>query len=683
MHHLHLLGIDLSVETVMLSSLTRRMMWGATASIALILPAWGQDADTVPRIRSVTLSNAGLAEYTREVSPDRFVDGREVLGISTRISDLDDTLKSLLILGEGIDGVEIRLPSSGALDDVFAGLPFSPQDMGAMSDMLAHIPGTMVEVIVPARDGSPERRAIGKVMGVDKEPACGIEGTCPPALLLATDSGMTRVLLWEGTETVIHDPDIRQAIARGMDALLAQSAENSRLVRAEIRTDAPPTRPVVVSTVLAAPLWKTAYRAWIGTSGKVGFQAWAVIENATQEDWEDVALTLTSGSPRTLRADLYSRQYGLRSVAAPAAPRMMSSRAVASDQFEASGIEMAAPSAPYDLMAEISAGAVPEDALVGARFSLPQPVSIKAGEVLSLPFLAGDLDAYVLGHISADDIAPGTDLSPLPLAINVRNTANARLPDGVLTVYEGDKGFAGDAQVPAMEPGSLHTFSFASDSGGRVSRTVENTRRIRAVMPGGGIVRITADDITTSNFRIESPEESLRVAIDHPSPDRGTMSFSGAEAREETIGGSARVWRTERVLDAGEVWEFSSTIIRPYYEEWQVGDIDDRQLIALAQNSPDVETRTWIQKAIELRGAVAKIQEDTDRLQRERDTLMSNQERRRQLMEAVDSGTPPHARFLSEIMAGEDRLEEIDAQILENEMEMERARAEFSRHVGQ
>jgi hypothetical protein len=67
-----------------------------------------------------------------------------------------------------------------------------------------------------------------------------------------------------------------------------------------VSIDGPEVAGGALTYVVAAPAWKTAYRAITGEDGEVDLQAWAVIENATGEDWEDVTLTLSSGSPVTL-----------------------------------------------------------------------------------------------------------------------------------------------------------------------------------------------------------------------------------------------------------------------------------------------------------------------------------------------------------------------------------------------
>ena len=57
-----------------------------------------------------------------------------------------------------------------------------------------------------------------------------------------------------------------------------------------------------------APLWKPTYRVMLdGKGAKV--ECWVAVENTSDEDWENVKLSLVSGRPVTYRMDLYEPLY--------------------------------------------------------------------------------------------------------------------------------------------------------------------------------------------------------------------------------------------------------------------------------------------------------------------------------------------------------------------------------------
>ena len=72
---------------------------------------------------------------------------------------------------------------------------------------------------------------------------------------------------------------------------------------------------VRVAFVVAAPLWKTTYRLTLAPDTAAAgatdalLQGWALIENMSGEDWNDIELTLVSGNPVTFRQAIYAAYY--------------------------------------------------------------------------------------------------------------------------------------------------------------------------------------------------------------------------------------------------------------------------------------------------------------------------------------------------------------------------------------
>jgi hypothetical protein len=57
--------------------------------------------------------------------------------------------------------------------------------------------------------------------------------------------------------------------------------------------------------VVESPVWRPTYRVVLDEGeGKALLQGWAVVQNMSGEDWENVWLTMTEGAPLTFRADL-------------------------------------------------------------------------------------------------------------------------------------------------------------------------------------------------------------------------------------------------------------------------------------------------------------------------------------------------------------------------------------------
>lgn len=62
---------------------------------------------------------------------------------------------------------------------------------------------------------------------------------------------------------------------------------------------------VIIAYVVESPIWRPTYRIVVDEKGgKAILQGWAVVQNLSGEDWQDVQMTMTEGAPLTFRADL-------------------------------------------------------------------------------------------------------------------------------------------------------------------------------------------------------------------------------------------------------------------------------------------------------------------------------------------------------------------------------------------
>src|SRR5262249_50105706 len=73
-----------------------------------------------------------------------------------------------------------------------------------------------------------------------------------------------------------------------------------------VKLTGPSPHRIKLSYVTEAPSWKPSYRVTIGRDRKVKFQAWAIVDNTSGEDWNRVKLGVSSGSALSFRYDLRS-----------------------------------------------------------------------------------------------------------------------------------------------------------------------------------------------------------------------------------------------------------------------------------------------------------------------------------------------------------------------------------------
>jgi hypothetical protein len=76
----------------------------------------------------------------------------------------------------------------------------------------------------------------------------------------------------------------------------------------EMALEIPTKEPVelVLTYVTEAPAWKPSYRVAVGDGGKVMMEGWAIVDNTSGEDWNDVTVGVGSSSALSFHYDLWS-----------------------------------------------------------------------------------------------------------------------------------------------------------------------------------------------------------------------------------------------------------------------------------------------------------------------------------------------------------------------------------------
>ncbi|WP_431285735.1 DUF4139 domain-containing protein [Humitalea sp. 24SJ18S-53] len=440
------------------------------ASVAL--PAAAADLP----VRSVTLSSAGVAQVER-AGP---VEAGAVATFRLPLIDVDDLLRSLSVADPAGAVVGVRLPAQDLLAEAFRGLPLRPDDFSSRVALLGALRGQQVLA------GGAE----GRIADV----AEAEEGAL--RLTLITAEGLRSVTLSDGDAVRFADTGLGARIARAGEAMAAARSADERQIEIALTGDR--RRDVSVGYVAGAPVWKPSYRLFVpalGAPGEARIQAWAVVENATGSDWDDVALTLVSGEAAAFQQALYTPIRPERPrmpVRVADAVRVQADTGARPPPPPASApMAMAAPmmrsaaGAPATAMAEASAIAAPAIAAASAgrvAFRLPQPIGLRAGQTANLPFLDARIPAERVWWVQ--DLSARNPLA----AVRVTNGSGSALPDALASVFGNAGaeagGYLGDAEVRAWPVGDQRLLAFARDrdvqitpGGGSTDRPIRVERR--------------------------------------------------------------------------------------------------------------------------------------------------------------------------------------------------------------
>ncbi|WP_439560705.1 hypothetical protein [Roseinatronobacter sp.] len=562
--------------------------------LILLCTVIGLPAAADTRLHAVTLSTAGLAliEAQANATQDNIV-------LPVRRTDIDDFLKSLRLSGAGDAVPMLTLSGPAGLEDSFATLPF---DMDALQDLRTLLEAMTGAPVTASRRGNDVQ---GRIMGLRDVP-CATDGPqgCI-ALALRTDSGQIRqVLLDDALELTFSDAADNAAVDRGLDALRSTGQGHMLDVTLSLHAQdaSGSAQDITLAWLQAAPVWKTAWRAESGPDGTV-LTGWAVVENATGHDWQDVELTLATGAVQALQVQLYDRDHGTRKLAETAAPALMASPAMERSM----AFEQAFDAAPVTM----------DDGDSFSRFTLTTPVTLNAGDMISLPFLRETLEDARLTIYRG-----GSGAQHPMIAVVVENPLPLRLPAGVMTLYEDGRGHAGDAMIPELAAGASETVTFARDTAVSVREDVAQAETVQSARVVDGVLLAEERLEQRTTYRIEGAAQGARqLTIAHPLRQGWTI---------RTEGGSAGLDDMRFTVDVPQGAMVSHDVVEYRQTQRRVAllDLDTDQLhYWSARMADDADMQALLADMQDLRNQQARLQREIAALQQTEAELIADQDR--------------------------------------------------------
>jgi hypothetical protein len=649
-------------------SLIRRVLFGASLSGCALFAGTASAAE-LPLAR-VVLSSSGLAQFTHMGR----VNGDTTVTLPVRLDQVDDILKSLTVFDTAGTIGAVSLPGKAPLPELFRDLPFGPDALNSSADLLNALIGSEVEI------GGPVT-AKGRVFRVQREDvALPNNGgtTYRHRLTLMTASGLVQAILEDVTELRFTDPATRQQIERLLAGLMENRAKERRVLSVGFRGGG--SRDVAISYVVAAPVWKTAYRLVLPKDGgKARLQGWAVVENLTGGDWTDVELTLVSGDPVALRQPLYTalfadrpevpvstgtrivprrddvqerpgltarREDGARFAAAPQAAKRPMAVAPAMPASEA-----AAPALP----AGAANAATAEEAATQLLYRFPAKVSLATGHTMMVPFIDRELPATRTWLYQPDVVAT----RPLA-AVRLQNDGDTGLPAGLVTTYdataEGTTNFVGDALLPLTPKGASRFLTFALDSRTAIRREDKGVVRTTLGKTLNGTLTMQRRSRRTIDYEVSAPPDEDRTIVVEEARAAGWTPVQPKDVEE-----TPTRFRHTIVAPRGVTTKASFALERLDHETVVLTDLDAQEMLAsirgLQNESPALkETVTKLAALVE---EITKAKAQRGQLEDERSRIVADQARLRANLQSVGQTSDLGRRYLATLKGQEDRLAEI------------------------
>lgn len=654
--------------------------WKATllGTAALSLPVAALAAGGALPVTSINAYTNGVAYFEHAGT----VDGDGELVLPATAADMDDLLQSLVLLD--LDGGSIHSVRYET-EDGAGGNGSAPDVSGnpALARLLLAAQGEEVEAELAS--GTV---VSGRIVSIER--VSGAEGEERNLLLLAAADGLRRVALEDVTALSFTAENLQEELVNALADIAAARGATDRSLRIAFRGDG--ERRVRIGYVRALPVWKTSWRLVLDEDGTAQLQGFALLDNTTDTDLEDVRVTFTAGQPVSFVTRLYQalhveRPYidppVTRQAAAPPVYAESFARALAAAPVMAEYADTAAEEAEdsgFALFNSSGAQASGSRAGVTFRYEVKEPITLAAGESAMIPVVQAVVPA---GRLSLFDSQAGSGSNPIR-AVRLDNDTGLHLAAGTVTVFERDS-FTGTARLPDVLPGGEPLLAFAADQSVSVRReaTSEPERVVSATISDGLLVSEASSRFTTTYELSRSGTEDGNRLVLIQQPRRSGYRLSlpdGVEAEE-----NADSWRFPVLLGAdlpgGDVdggsaardgqlncSAGSSCTLTVQEERLESRRVElsrlteDELLLVLSDTQLDEDASALLGDLLANGRELRQVERRLTALEGEMDGIYREQSRIRANMAELADSSDLYARYVRQFEAQEDRLEELAAE---------------------
>ena len=660
----------------------------------------------LPLKRVIIYSN-GVAYFERRGT----VTGKAEINLSFKQSQVDDVLKSLVVLdlGKGRIGAvsyNSSAPPSARLKEI----PFSIAAgtnggaFGGLAGVLYQLQGAKVAVT------ANNRAATGAVLTVE-EHRVQIDSNKPPTILhtlvITSDSGELQSFdLSEVRSVKLLDEGAQHDLKEFANATASARRRDSKTIT--VTSDGEGSREMIVSYTIAAPIWKTNYRVVLDADGKPFFQGWAIVDNVSEEDWTNVQLSLVSGSPVSFIQPVQQPMYLHRPIVPipdnlklnpqrtdgteisessarvgeaeeklstvergrqqiqnlPLNGRQMNQLQMQSNQSNfatmAPGI---APPPPSVSAAMISGGSGVEAAAQGEEmgelfeYRIEQPVTVNRDRSALIPILQAQLEGE---RVTFYNEAVNRNQRPMN-SIRLKNTSKLTLEGGALTVIDGDA-YAGEALLDRLRPSEQRFIPFALDLGTFITtafdRSSEPVYFVRAI---NGIIETHYYQIESKTYTIINQTDKKRtVYLEHPVRESWTLP----ENAQKPVSRTLRNYRFRVELEPRATVKFPVIERQETRSDYQISTLTRQHAeMFLRLKYIDEASRIQLEAMLQLQAQLQDTVSKLTRLKIENMGIVEDQKRLRENIAQIKT-TPEAkqllARYIAKADAQETRLEQIE-----------------------
>lgn len=699
-----------AVALLFISGLAGSCVLGQTAA-----PPTTRPADSDVPVKEVVLFSSGVGYFEHAGA----VKGNGSTILRFKTDQINDILKSLLL--EDLDGGKVgtvTYPSQAPLAKTLKSFEVDITSNPPLPELLNQLRGAKLDVT------TSKGPIDGTILGVEKKQKVINDKQSVEVDILNLRSGrMIRPINLDDVQSLeMDDAKLNAELDAALSAL--SQARDLEKKPVEIHFNGQGERRVRIGYLVETPVWKTSYRLVLdkkrpaakgeAASGGGKLQGWAIVENQTDNDWNDVQLSLVSGRPISFIEDLYHSLYIPRPFVAPQLYASLmpqtyengitkqdmdrlkqqanennenQQRAANAGAGGNSGVTQGgvsntlfagngqAPAAPPPIDPTLSVVSAASASGLGELFQYTVGnVSISRQQSAMIPIVTDDIDATKVSIYNQNVLVN----HPLN-GVRIKNTTHKHLLQGPVTVIEAGS-YAGDAQIDDVPPGQQRLLSYGIDLKVLVEQGEgSQNQTVQTAVLNKGVLQLTWKDVNSSELLISNRGEAEKtIIVEYPRQEEWKLDEPAAA--DET---TPSLYRFERKAAAGKTIKLPIRTEMLREERVELLPLDTGKLAPylLLENVP-AKVRDALVKVMDAKHAMAATQRQSEEKAKQIADVTAEQGRIRDNMKAVSPSTDYYNRLVKKLDEQETQIEGWQKELDALRKQIETQRKELESQVG-
>ena len=652
-------------------------------------------------IKKVIIHKTGISYFILE----GLMEGSGIFELEFKIDEMDDVLKSLFVLDTSEKGYissisyDAALETSQLLKSIMLNIP----DRESFSSLITQIKGANITLTITGG-----KTISGTIMGIEEfEKMSKDEKIVEKQLILLQDTEViSKIKFTEIKSFEIINEDIKKDLKFFLDTVISGKKKDAKkiVINCESGGNDEVERIIFVYYIRESPIWKTSYRLIMSKEQaleeKCLLSGWSLIENTTNQDWEDVEVSLVAGMPVSFKYEFYRPIFIQRPVIRP--PKVLSVKpteieeGVEMERYEDySASEMVAKPSALRKRAMMSRKGVPPPAPAGAigyggmanimtddalldkvkaqtniqtkdlgelfEYKISNLVSIKRKRSALVPILTESIKArrVLLYNKNEYDRNPNA-------CLEITNNTSLTLERGPVTIIYDDN-LAGEAIVPFLNKEDTRLLNYAVEQAVIVTHEAKSeSLSVHKITIGSGYSYeyYYTHQMTTYKINNKTNEEK-ELYLDHPKT-HGYKFIEKPIDPEET----PNYWRFKIMLKPKDAITFKlkeqqEDYSSNYIRNWSKNDLLKRVGFYVKQKFINEKLETQLKEIAEFIQNLNDKKNQREKLLEERDSMSDEQSRLRENISVLGDDNQSitlKERYVKKLNDQETRFEKISVE---------------------